>query len=364
MTTTEPRVRSEGESSGRRAGLVLITLLAMLLAVVVLRCFVSDQFRLSTPAGDLGDALHRLFVAPLTGADDDYAVLHLLDLRLHRAVVGLVAGVALALAGVALQALLRNVLAEPFILGLSGGAALGVVAQKYAVLHFGLALSAGHIGAMAGSLAIAAVVFVIGRRRGIVDPVTLLLTGVVLSTLCGAGIMTVNYMHSQGGLVSDLARWMMGYLNENLSTREVFALSVLTLGGFVWLWMRGRAMDVATFSEAEALSLGVRVGLLRTTLFVIAALLAAGAVVLAGPVAFVGLICPHLARLLLGPRHRLVIPAAAMLGGTLVVGADALTTMLNFGQGRMPIGIYTALLGGPAFLWMFRSEMGRGVTDG
>ena len=364
MTTTESRLRREGDSGGRRAGLTLLILSALLLGVVVLRCFASHHFKLTPPTGDLGDSLHRLIVAPLIGSDDASLTQSLLDLRLHRVAVGLIAGVALALAGVALQALLRNVLAEPFILGLSGGAALGVVAQKYVVMHFGLAVSAGHIGAMVGSLAIAAVVFALGRRRGIVDPVTLLLTGVVLSTLCGAGIMTVNYMHSSGGLVADLARWMMGYLNEDLSTAEVFVLALVTLAGFVWLWTRGRAMDVATFSEPEAVSLGVRVGLLRTTLFVVAAVLAAAAVVLAGPVAFVGLICPHLARLMLGPRHRLVIPAAALLGGTLVVGADTLTTMLDVGQGRMPIGIYTALLGGPAFLWMFRSEMGRGVGDG
>ena len=153
------------------------------------------------------------------------------------------------------------------------------------------------------------VVYLLGRRRGVIDPVGLILVGVVISTLNGAAIMVIQYL-VPAGLKDDLARWMMGYIDEGTSATTITTVAIVTLVGLVVTFATGRAMDVATFSDAEAVSMGVNLPRLRTVLFAVATLLAAGAVVLAGPIAFVGLISPHLARLLLGPSptgsdHRL-----------------------------------------------------------
>lgn len=284
--------------------------------------------------------------------------------RLHRLVIAAIIGAALSLSGVGLQALLRNPLAEPFILGLSTGAAAGVVAQQLIELKL-LQWTPGpaYTGALAGALASIAIVFVAGRRRGIIDPLGLLLTGVILSTVNGALIMLFNYFAGSGGMKDEIARWLMGYLNEDAGAGVVASVGLVTLIGGGLLLRHARAMDVATLGEAEAMSLGVHVGRLRTLLFVVSGVLAAGAVVLAGPVAFVGLVCPHVGRLAVGPRHGPLLIAAAMLGAALLLIADTASAAIGFSAevGLMPLGIFTAIIGGPVFLWMLRPQLGRGL---
>jgi len=285
------------------------------------------------------------------------------QIRMLRLLAGLLVGVALAVSGVALQALLRNPLAEPFLLGLSSGAAVGVMVQLLLVYMFHRTLGGTHVGAMLGAGMSMAIVFLAGRRHGAIDPLGLLLTGVVLGSVNAAFIMLIQYVVGPGGLRENLARWMMGYIDEGVSTSAVTPFMAITVGLLALLICRGRAMDVATLSETEAASIGVNLPRLRTLLFVSASVLAAGAVVIAGPIAFVGLICPHLARLMLGPAHRQLLVASAMLGGTLVVAADTASSFLafRFGVGMMPIGIFTAMLGGPAFLYILRPQLGRGM---
>ena len=283
-------------------------------------------------------------------------------------ILGLLVGVALATSGVALQALLRNPLAEPFILGLSTGAAAGVMAQSLLYRSLQLPLGASGIGALLGAAASMVIVFLASRRKGMIDPLGLLLTGVVLSTINGAIIMLLNYAVGPGGIRNDLAQWMMGFLNQNSGLTTVWIVAGVTLTGLVVLIILGRAMDVASFSDTEAQSLGVNLARLRTILFITASVLAAAAVVLAGPIAFVGLISPHLARLLLGPGHRVLLIGAAIIGGCLIVAADILSSLIGFVSlsvfefqvGNLPIGIFTAMIGGPAFLWMLRPQLGRG----
>lgn len=285
----------------------------------------------------------------------------ILQTRWHRLSLALVCGAALATAGVALQALLRNPLAEPFILGLSSGAAAGVMAQSVLYYELNLALGGHHVGAAIGAAASMLIVFACARRGGMIDPLGLLLTGVVLATINGAIIMFLNYQVGPGGIRDDVAQWMMGQLNENASVWTVRGTTALTAAGIVVLWFKGRAMDVATLSDAEATSVGVNLSALRTVLFVTSSLLAAGAVVIAGPIAFVGLICPHLARLMVGPSHRGLIVISAILGAALIVLADAVSAAvaLWYDTGVMPIGIFTAIVGGPVFLWMLRPQLGR-----
>ena len=283
------------------------------------------------------------------------------ELRMNRLLVAGVAGAALGIAGVALQALLRNPLAEPFILGLSTGAGAGIVAQRLLLASLGFSGWSAYPGSLAGAGATMLIVYLASRRRGGIDPLGLLLTGVVLSTINGALIMLA--VHLRPGLLRvEVSEWMMGYLDAGTELSWRWALAAAaTLSGLIWMVWRSQSIDVAVLSEPEAVALGINVDGLRRELFVVSSVLASAAVVLAGPVAFVGLICPHLSRLIFGSRHRSLVVASAMLGGTLVVCADLVGALcaLIFGVGVVPLGIFTAFVGGLSFLWMLRRHGGR-----
>lgn len=325
----------------RHSTRALLALAALLLLVAAARLFVGTS-TLGLPTGEAASAI--------------------LHQRLLRLAAAAMVGVALASSGVALQALLRNPLAEPFILGLSSGAAVGVMAQWLLAYWFARTVGVSHLGAVLGAAVSAAIVYFAGRKRGVIDPLGLLLVGVVLSTINGAIIMLLNYLVGPAGLRDDLARWMMGYINEGNTPATLGLTALVTLAGVLTLVWQARAMDVGSFSDTEAASLGVNLPLLRTLLFLVASVLAAAAVVLAGPVAFVGLIAPHVARLLLGPAHRTLVIGAAILGAVLIIAADAASSFLalKLRVGLMPIGIFTAMIGGPVFLWMLRPQLGRG----
>ena len=346
-----------GHTATARSTVVLIGMCVVLISVAVLRLLIGERF--GWPDGSLTVATQRILVAAWQG---DGAIDSLMDIRLNRLVLGIFTGSALAASGVALQALLRNPLAEPFILGLSSGAGVGVMTQMLASHYIGRQLGAPHMGALAGACGSMLIVYVAGRRRGVVDPLGLLLIGVVLSTINGAIIVLLNYVPGSVGLRDDLARWMMGYLNESVAgTPTLVLMGVTTVVGIAVLCWLGRSMDVASFSDVEAVSLGVNLQRLRLVLFVVASVLAAGAVVLAGPIAFVGLISPHLVRLLIGPSHRALVLGSVMVGALLILLADIAAVSLDFGQGRLPLGIFTAVLGGPIFVWMLRPHLGRGL---
>ena len=286
------------------------------------------------------------------------------SIRIQRLVVASIVGVALAVSGVALQALLRNPLAEPYILGLSTGAGLGIMVQGYLAIQLGLAATSGSLGALIGTILTLAIVFLASRRRGVIDRLGLLLVGVVLATINGALIMLLNYLAGPGVLRDNLMQWMMGMLQVRpLGGQDAVAAGLCGVCMGMLLW-QGKAMDIATLDDDEASALGVSIDRLKVLLLLVASVLTATAVLIAGPIAFIGLIAPHLARLLLGPTHRPLLIGAAMLGATLLIVADVATdvvAMLNESVGLIPIGIFTAILGGPVFLWMLRPQLGRGV---
>ncbi|MCC7204071.1 MAG: iron ABC transporter permease [Phycisphaeraceae bacterium] len=310
------------------------------------------------PGGSLLDGLWKLFGL----SSDEGGSVTLLDIRLTRVVGAATVGAALAASGVALQALLRNPLAEPYILGLSSGAAVGVIAQSLLAVAWGLSFGSNAWGALVGAGVSMAVVYAVGRRRGVIDPLGLLLAGVVLSTINGSLVMLLNYLIGPSGVRENLMYWMMGFLDETQSASTRNVVMLLTFGGVGLLAWLGRSMDVLTLSSAEAMSLGVPVARLRAVLFLMATALAAGAVLLAGPIAFVGLICPHVVRFALGPTHRALVVGSALAGATLIVLSDTASVLLDraLGTGLLPLGIFTAMLGGPVFLWMLRPQMGRG----
>jgi iron complex transport system permease protein len=288
--------------------------------------------------------------------------------RLTALIVGAIVGAALATAGVLLQALLRNPLASPFILGVSSGAGLGVITAAYLAHGAGIVLVAGNsLPACCGGLAALAIVYALGRRSGCLDPVSLVLVGVVVSTIAGAGIMFFQHLVDTG-LLRDFTRWMMGTIPETIDPREfggmaqVHVLSWaggITLAGIVFAAGMGRAMDAATLGDEEARTVGVSVGRLRVVLFTLAGVLTALTVALAGPLAFVGLIAPHAGRLILGPAHRPLVVGSALVGIAIVVGADVARQAIDIGGGRMPIGVFTACIGGPAFIWLLKSGRGQ-----
>lgn len=295
--------------------------------------------------------------------DDAQAAAQIAAIRLSRVLTGITVGAALSVSGVMLQSLLRNPLASPDLLGLASGAGLGVMAVAFVgfLAGGGIAASGAVVGgvawtttsaSVAGSLGALALVYGLSQRRGLLDPVTLILIGVVISIMCGAATALLKTLMPDQGVAA--ARLLMGSLDHDVAPGQLIAvgwMTTLCIAGGVWM---ARSMDAAALGDDEARSVGVRLGLLRTLLFVMSGLLAAGSVVLAGPIGFVGLICPHAVRLMAGPSHRVLVIGAALAGAALVVGADAATRVIDLGSGHPPISILTSLVGGVVLVVLLR----------
>lgn len=281
------------------------------------------------------------------------------ELRGQRVLMGIAVGAMLAVSGVLLQSLLRNPLASPDLVGAASGAALGVMVSYWVGAAAGLGAVAvlGQAGpAAVGALGALGLVYLLSQRGGVVEPVTLILIGVIVSIIASAASLIVMQLMPDRGVAA--WRWFLGSLSDDLPEAGLWGGLVLAgvgIGVGVWL---GPAMDAAALGDDEAQSVGVSLMRLRSVLFVTAGLLAAGAVVLAGPIGFVGLVCPHVVRLAAGPSHRVLVVGAAIAGAVLIVGADAAVMAIRLDSGRLPIGVLTALIGGPVFLVLLRREMG------
>ncbi len=212
--------------------------------------------------------------------------------------------------------------------------------------------------AVLGALVTLAVVYFLGQRRGLIDPVSVLLVGVVIATTCSAGIMFFQHLVPTG-LRGEFTAWLMGHIPENTSTAGLVLTGVIAVAGLITAVAMGRTLDAATLSDDEARSVGVAIGTQRLVSFSLAGLLAATAVAVVGPIGFVGLIAPHLARLLLGARHGPLALGAVLCGMAILAGADVARQAIDLGGGRMPPGIFTALIGGPFFIWLLASGRGR-----
>jgi iron complex transport system permease protein len=276
-----------------------------------------------------------------------------------RSGAGVVVGAGLGAAGVLLQGLLRNPLASPDLMGLSSGAGLAVTIA--AALGY---WATGELGtppgvtaaALVGSLGTLALVYTLSQRRAVIDPVSMVLVGVVVSIVAGSATMLAQHALPDRGV--GVSRWFVGRLSEESGAMGVGAVGALVGAWVAWGVWRASALDAATLGDDEARSLGVRLGRLRAGQFVGAGVLTAGTVALAGPIGFVGLVCPHAARALVGPRHALVLPAAALLGAAAVVVADVLVRVIDLGTGQLPLGVVTAVVGGPVFIAMVLRHRG------
>lgn len=291
------------------------------------------------------------------GGADNVDALILWRTRLPRVLLGVVVGAALALSGAVLQALLRNPLAEPHLLGVSGGAALGGVLTLF--IAAGAAWHAyllAPLGAFAGALAATALVYRLGLVRGHLEPYTFLLAGVVCNAFTGALIMAVNAF---AGFfqVRGILFWLMGSLATQ--SYALVAASAFYLGIGAYLLLReARVFNALSLGEESAAQLGIDVGGSRRRAFIVSSLLVGASVAVSGMIGFVGLIVPHVARLLIGPDHRLLLPASALLGGAFLVAADAVARSAAGGS-EIPIGVVTALAGGPFFIYLLRKEGNR-----
>lgn len=320
----------------RRAPIILVGLGALAVAVVTLRLLVGSGS----------------FAWP--------AEPEVLNLRGSRAALGVIVGAALAVAGVLMQSLLRNPLASPDILGPSSGASLAVVLSAFLASASALANPVWSVGpALFGAFAALALVYALSQRRGIVSPAHLVLVGVVISVLCGAAVLLLQTLRPAAP--GAIARQLMGALNDDLPRAAILAAAAATLVCTTLAVLLAPALDAATLDDDEARSLGLRLSLFRPALFALAGVLTATAVVLAGPVSFVGLVAPHAVRLALGPQstgtmHRRLIVGSALAGSTLIVGADVLIRAIDLGSGRVPLGVLTALIGGPVLLLLLRAN--------
>ena len=268
------------------------------------------------------------------------------DIRLPRTLAAFVTGAALALAGVLMQVLLRNPLADPYILGLSGGAAVGALASI--MLGLGGWWLSGT--AFVGALISVGVVFGIASRAGSWSTTHLLLTGVVVSAGWGA-LINLMLSTSASASVQGMLFWLMGDLSQ--SSVGPAQIGVLVVGA--GLAMRAaRSLNVLVRGDLVAASLGVDIKRLRLSLFFGASLLTVIAVTTAGSVGFVGLVVPHMLRLIGGRDHRVLIPFSLLTGGTFLVVADTLARTLLAPQ-QLPVGVITALIGVPSFIAILRS---------
>lgn len=323
-------------------GPALGLLSALAAALFVLGCVLgTESIDLATAISDRGSMDGRI----------------LFGLRLPRLFLAAITGAGLAAAGAAYQGLLRNPLADPFILGVSGGAALGgtMVLVLGAALLPSLGGGTVGAGAFAGATLATFLTAAAGKRGGQLDPVRTLLAGVVFNGFA-ASLITVSKTVVSPDKAQELLFWLTGSVGYEAWPTLAAACGVISLSIAV-LFSQGYGLNLASLGEDQAASLGVDVGRLRTTVFLAASLTVGVAVSLTGLLAFVGLVVPHLLRLAFGPDYRMLIPASALGGASFLLAAD-LGTRLLFGWlgTELPAGALTALVGGPFFLLLLHRE--------
>lgn len=341
-------------SPTRRRKPLAVGSLAVLLAGAVLWGLSSGAMDL--PIGRIVLAMVRwLSGAALDG--DDHVVLML---RLPRVLMAVLVGAALACGGTAMQGLFRNPLADPGLIGVSAGAAVGAVAMIVLGHVFAGVFSEAStpyrvtMAAFIGGLVATMLVYAIGRRRPGVA--TLLLAGVAINAMAMAGIGMLTFLASENQL-RDLTFWTLGSLGGSDWTR-LWIVAPLTLLPLLAMPRLARALNALLLGEQEASLLGFRTERLQPLLIALVALMVSAAVAMTGVIGFVGLVVPHLLRLVWGPDHRILLPASALGGAALLVAADTLARALVV-PAELPIGVLTALLGGPFFLWLLlRARIG------
>ena len=277
------------------------------------------------------------------------------DIRIPRVLLAIVVGAALGCAGAAMQGSFANPLAEPGVIGVSSGAALGAVVAIVA----GFALFetwSVTAAAFVGGLITVVLVYAASRANGRTEVVTLILTGVAVNALTGAVIGLFTYLSNDAELRS-ITFWTLGSVSQ-ATWPKVLVVLPLAVIGIVVVCTQAHRLDLLSLGERSARHLGVDVERLRVLMLVVIALLTASAVAVSGIILFVGLVMPHVVRMIAGPGHRLLLPASALAGALAVVIADTIARTV-IAPSEIPLGVLTALVGAPFFLWLLRRTRAR-----
>src|SRR5580693_8510355 len=282
-----------------------------------------------------------------------------IDIRLPRILLSIVVGASLAVAGTAFQALLRNPLADPYVLGASSGASLGailtLIAEPYLALPLTLAALVTPVGAFLGAAVTIAAVYFLGRREGQIDSSTLLLAGIVSASFLSAIIMFLISTLSSRGDLRGMLFWLMGDLSVSLqpSLRWVLGIGFFVATGIIYT--TATDLNLMLNGEKEAMHLGVDVRRVRLVVYIAASLLTGLAVSVSGSIGYVGLLVPHLMRIVFGSDHRILIPTSAFGGAIVLVIADTVARTV-VAPSELPVGAMTALAGAPLFIYLLRRK--------
>lgn len=323
------------------------------LLLVVLLCALAASFVISLTFGSVSypaGEVWQVVLAHLSGGEyHDRAINDIVwELRAPRGLIAMIVGAGLALAGVAMQTLVRNPLADPYLLGISSGASVGATAVITFGVFSGFGVWALSGGAMIGALVATAVVYFVTVMQGGITPLRLILSGVVLSSAFSAVASLLVFRAPDSRAAQGVMFWMLGSVSGAQWNRVLLPVVVVILCGVI-LFLISTRMDALSAGPDTAAALGVRVGLLRKLLFFLQAVLVGAMVAVAGGIGFVGLVIPHLARMMVGSLHRRLIPIAALSGALFLLWVDVLARLIAPPQ-EIPLGVVTGVIGAPVFL--------------
>ena len=323
------------------------------LAVVLLACMVLALNLGAVPISvtDLVLNLARVAIGQSDQLPTEYRLI-VFDLRLPRILLGILVGAALSVSGASFQAMLRNPLADPFILGVSSGAAVGSILATLIAPRFTLITP---LGAFLGAITTIAAVYFLGRREGELDSTTLLLGGVISASFLSAVVMFLMTALT-GRDLRGTVFWLMGDLSTPIQPGLQWIFSVGLLAGIGAIYTTAADLNLLLTGEREAIHLGVDVTRVKLVVYVSASLLTGLAVSASGTIGYVGLLVPHAVRLLFGPDYRLLIPASALCGAIAIVLADTLARTVA-APTELPVGAMTAMAGAPLFIYLLRRGM-------
>ena len=331
----------------RRVGAICLGLGLVLFAAVVV------SLRMGAYPIGISDIVTSLVQGALGRWNDipTESRLVIFGLRLPRIALGVLVGASLATSGAGFQALLRNPLADPYVLGVSSGAALGAIVSLIAAPH---APALIQVAAFAGALATIAVVYLLGRRGGQLDSATLLLAGIITASFLSAVIMFLMTTLS-GRDLRGMAFWLMGDLQtpSTVSAKWLYILMGIAVGS---IYSTASDLNLILTGEQEARHLGVNVERVKIVVYVAASVLTGLAVSVSGAIGYVGLLVPHLMRMLFGSDYRILIPTSAIGGAILIVVADTLARTV-VAPTELPVGAMTALAGAPVFIYLMRRRV-------
>ncbi|WP_236903899.1 FecCD family ABC transporter permease [Comamonas serinivorans] len=330
--------------------MLLLALAVLLLAAGAALCWGSS----AVPASQVWEvlrteALHALGLPAVSEASPQHQRVVWL-IRMPRVLLAAVVGAGLAVVGVAMQALVRNPLADPYLLGVSSGASVGAVS----VLAWGALASAGlfaiTLGAFAGALLATTLVYLLALQQGRVLPTRLILSGVAVAYTCMGVTSLITLTAGQRELAASLMTWTLGSLSGS-QWISLPAPALILLLGLAVLWGSARELNVLRSGDESAISLGLNVARFRRRMFVLVSLMTGSLVAVSGAIGFVGLVIPHITRMLIGHDHRRVLPVAALMGAAFLIAVDLLARTA-FAPMELPVGVITSLIGGPFFIGM------------